>query len=102
MNRMIIKEKTRLDKNFSGVKVVVDIDRNILSAYCELHIDCADELIENGSEYKNLWGANVYQDGKIEFTSMINVRFPKNQSTEIQDEEIKKVVSAIIKNLIEL
>ena len=79
---------------------MTDIDKYILSAYCELHIDCADELIENGSEYKNLWGANVYQDGKIEFTSMINVRFPKNQSTEIQDKEIKTKVASIIKKLI--
>jgi len=97
---MIIKEPTPIDKSFSGVKVVTDIDKYILSAYCELHIDCADELIENGSEYKNLWGANVYQDGKIEFTSMINVRFPKNQSTEIQDKEIKTKVASIIKKLI--
>ena len=97
---MIIKEPKPFDKTFSGVKVVVDIDRGILSAYCELHVDCADELIEAGSEYKNIWGANVYQDGKIEFTSMINVRFHQNKSTEIQDAEIKGKMADIIKKLI--
>ncbi len=97
---MIIKEKTPFDKNFSGVKVVVDIEKEILAAYCELHIDCADELVEAGSEDKNLWGANVYSDGKIEFTSMINVRFPKNQSTEIQDAEVRNKVEAVIKKLL--
>lgn len=97
---MIIKTPTPIDENFSAVKVVADIKRGMLSAYCELHIDCADELLEAGSESKDLWGANIYQDGMIEFTSMINIRFPQNQSTEIQDEEIKNKVTGVIKKLI--
>lgn len=99
---MIIKEKAIFDSGQDFAKVVVDIEKEILSAYCELHIDCADELTNSGSEFKNLWGANIYSDGQIEFSSMINIRFPKNQSIEIQDLEIKNKVERVIKKLIEI
>jgi len=94
---MIIREKTKLDLNLDFVKVVVDIDKKILSAVCELHIDCADELVADGSEWENLWGANVnLKKGTIVYTSMINMR-PKNaQKIEIQDENLREKISAII------
>jgi len=99
---MIIKEKTVLDPNLEFVKIVVDIEKNILSAICELHRDCADELENNGSNSKDLWGANLYpKDGKIEFVSLINIRpQDSNRSMEIQNPEIRKKVEAIIKTLI--
>jgi hypothetical protein len=62
---MIIKEKrTSLDSFGSFVKVVVDIEREIISAGGELHIDCAEELIADGSSPVNLWGVNVYPEDK--------------------------------------
>jgi len=83
-------------------KLVVDIKQEILAIDCELHIDCADELIESGSEYNNLWGANIYPvSKKIDFVSLINIR-PKenNRSMEIQNEEVKNKVESIIKKLL--
>ncbi|MBI4101377.1 MAG: hypothetical protein HY443_00240, partial [Candidatus Nealsonbacteria bacterium] len=50
---MIIKEKTdsfSLGETLFG-KVVVDIERKILSFDCELHSDCAEELVKDGSKY---------------------------------------------------
>lgn len=101
---MIIKEKTSLEKfkDATMVKLVIDIKQEIVAIGCELHIDCADELVENGSEYNNLWGANIYPaNQKIDFVSLINIR-PKenNRSMEIQNEEIKNKVDGIIKKLL--
>lgn len=98
---VIIKEKTKLDPNLEFVKVVVDIEKEILAAVCELHIDCYDELVQNGSESENLWGANINLKKKaIEFISMINIRPPRNAGMEIKDQEIRNKVERIIKNLI--
>ncbi|PIP23723.1 MAG: hypothetical protein COX36_01715 [Candidatus Nealsonbacteria bacterium CG23_combo_of_CG06-09_8_20_14_all_38_19] len=100
---MIIKEKTSLnllDPVF--VKVVVDVEKEIISANCELHSDCMEELLANGSSPINLWGANVYPtDKKIDFISLINIRPANhNRSMDIEDPVIKKKVEDIIKNLL--
>jgi hypothetical protein len=102
---MIIKEKQEenfLDSFGSFMKVVVDIEKNILAADCELHVDCAEELMKDGSLYANLWGANIYpEDKKIDFVSLINIRpADNNRSMEIQDEAIRKKVEDIIKKLL--
>lgn len=99
---MIIKEKTSLDYLGPFVKVVVDIEREILSADCELHIDCAEELMKNGSLYVNLWGANFYpKDKKIDFISLMNIRpADNNRSMDIEGPAIKKKVEDIIKKLL--
>lgn len=108
---MIIKEKItkeELDKIFcqyyeTMLKFVVDIEKEILSAGCEFHIDCAEELSEKeGSHQKNLWGANLHKDsGLIEFISLINIKPEENnRSMEIQKEEIKNKVERITKKLL--
>jgi len=99
---MIIREKTSLDSLGSFVKIVVDIEREIISANCELHIDCAEELMADGSLYANLWGANIYpKDKKIDFISLMNIRpADKNRSMDIKDPVIKKRVEDIIKKLL--
>lgn len=99
---MIIKEKTSLD-SFDPifVKVVVDIGRKILSAGCELHSDCAEELISDGSSHANLWGANIYpRDKKIDFISLINIRpSDNNRSMDINSQDIRKKIEDIIRGL---
>jgi len=99
---MIIREKTSLDSLGSFVKIVVDIEREIISANCELHIDCAEELMADGSLYANLWGANIYpKDKKIDFISLMNIRpADKNRSMDIEDPVIRKKVEDIIKKLL--
>ncbi|MEK7555055.1 MAG: DUF5674 family protein [Patescibacteria group bacterium] len=84
------------------VKVVVDVEQGILSAVCELHSDCADEMVENGSSWKNLWGANVYADeGKIDFVSLINIRPAEgNRSMEIEIPAVRSQVEKIIKQIL--
>ena len=61
---MIVKEGkiTKDDIQLPFAKAVADIKLGIFSIGCELHIDCAEELIENGSKAKDLWGFNIYPD----------------------------------------
>ncbi|MBU1178678.1 hypothetical protein KJ903_05725 [Patescibacteria group bacterium] len=87
------------------VKVVVDIDQEIMSIGGEMHADGEAILLENGSQQENLWGANIYPeksgDDHIEYTSLINIR-PRagNRSMEVQDKEIKKKIAVVINKLI--
>jgi hypothetical protein len=81
---------------------VVDIEKEIISVGCELHVDCAEELMADGSSYANLWGANVYpKDKKIDFIALINIRPASgNRSMEIEDTNIRKKVEDIIKKIV--
>lgn len=99
---MIVRDKTSIKEMGSMVKVVVDISKNILAVGCELHVDCEEELLKDGSSQKNLWGANVYpQDMKIDFVSMINIRPQEgNRTMEIQIPEVRARVEEIIRRFL--
>ena len=82
-------------------KAVADINKEILSIDCELHIDCAEELIKNDSKAKSLWGFNIYPDFHLDFVSLINVRpADNNRSMEIQNQEICDKIQGIFKKFI--
>lgn len=101
---MIIDKKFDATPMGSFVKVAADIKKRIISAGCELHIDCAEELTNRGSNGADLWGANIYpEDKKIDFISLINIKpQEKNFSMDIQDENVKKEVELVIRELIVL
>jgi len=104
----LIKERISPEKfkeiagNEKMLKLAVDIDREILSIGCEFHIDCAEQLLKDGSRRKNIWGANIYpKDKTIEFTALINIRPEEgNRSMEIQDDAVRKSVEEIIHKLL--
>lgn len=101
---MIAREKTSPEPFGDFAKVVVDIERKILAIGCELHIDCAKELMEDGSSGKNLWGANLYPEEKrIDYVSLINIR-PKenNRSMEVKNQEIREKMKEVIHILLDL
>ncbi|KKT34554.1 MAG: hypothetical protein UW24_C0027G0017, partial [Parcubacteria group bacterium GW2011_GWA2_44_12] len=87
------------------VKFVVDIEKEILALGGELHADCEDLLLKDGSRQQNLWGANLYplrdEDERIEYTSLINIK-PSvgNRNMEIQDEIIRNKVREIAERLL--
>ncbi|MBU3925620.1 hypothetical protein KJ763_00410 [Patescibacteria group bacterium] len=107
---MIIKDKISkedLEKLFEDfyvdmLKLVVDIEKEILSAGCEYHIDCAEDLTNHGSKVENLWGANLYKKNwGIDFVSLINIKPEKNnREIEVKDKEIRDKMEKIIKNLL--
>lgn len=101
---MIIRSKQASPPPEDFIKIVADLERNILAMGCELHIDCAEELIREGSQSKNLWGANIYPKKKqIAFVSLINIRpVDGNRSMEIQSPEVRNKVEKIIRDLLPL
>ncbi len=100
---MIVKERIRKsDLQEPFAKAVVDVERKLISLGCELHIDCAEELIKEGSSAKDLWGFNIYPDGRIDFISLINIRPQDNNRTmEIKDLKIREEIQSIVKTFLE-
>jgi hypothetical protein len=95
---MVIREKIELQTEDAFVKVVVDVERGVFAAHCDMHMDCADELIADGSKWADLWGANVFaKERHIQYSSMINIR-PKagNRSMDIADSALRERVRSVI------
>ena len=85
------------------VKIVIDIEKNIIAIDAEMHADLEQMLLENDSEQKNLWGANIYfeKTNFIEFTSLINIRpAQNNKNMEVQDENLRNKIQKIVNQLI--
>ena len=79
------------------IKIVVDLRRHILAGGSEMHFDCEQVLLDDGSEQDDLWGANWFPaDQEIVFESLINIR-PRlgNRGILIQNEELRRQVEAI-------
>ncbi|NQT64066.1 MAG: hypothetical protein HQ556_13980 [Candidatus Marinimicrobia bacterium] len=89
----------------SFVKIVADVDREILAVGGEMHADAEQLLLENGSKQSNLWGANFYPyeplELRIEFTSFINIR-PRdgNSSMIVEDETTQTKIRKMCNNLL--
>lgn len=84
------------------IKIVVDIRCRYLSGGGEMHADCESVLLEEGSEQDDLWGANWYpSEQRIEFESLINIR-PRlgNRNILIQDEELRKKVESVTREIL--
>lgn len=87
------------------VKAVVDIDKEIMIVDIDMHVDAELELLENGSEQKNLWGINIHpleeKDTMIEFDSMINIRPSSgNRTRGVDDIEVRKKIISLINKLV--
>ena len=88
------------------VKVVVDVERNLMVAGGELHADEEAYLLEHGSGQRALWGINLYPDlfgdeDWLEADSMINVRPSQgNRSRAIDDPDVMGQVRALVVRLV--
>ncbi|MDI6641023.1 MAG: DUF5674 family protein [Elusimicrobiota bacterium] len=112
-NMKIIREKTtkeemlKLAEEYFGdmVKVVVDIEREIIGAGGELHTDAEELLLKDGSKQEDLWGINYYphleDDARIEYSAVINIR-PRNgnYSFEIQNETVREKIKKIVDKIL--
>lgn len=97
------KELAEIAKGQFGdwIKVVVDIEKGIMAIGGDLHADEEAVLLDDGSEQKNLWGANIWfekeGDERFQFDSMINIRPAQgNRGRIIEDKNIREQVEAII------
>jgi len=86
-----------LEEYTTMAKIAVDVRRNIVAGGGEMHFDCEQVLLDDGSEQDDIWGANWYPtEQRIEFEALINIR-PRlgNRSIVIQSEELRRQVEAI-------
>ena len=87
----------------SYIKLAVDVRRGILAGGGELHADCEQELLAEGSQQEDIWGADWYCDTReVGFESLINVR-PRqgNPSLLIQDPLLRRTVEETVRRLLE-
>jgi hypothetical protein len=84
------------------IKLAVDVERKILAGGGELHADCEQALLSNGSKQANLWGANWYPlQQSVGYESIINIRpDADNRSMEIQSIELRNQVDQIAQSLL--
>jgi hypothetical protein len=69
----------------------------------ELHADCELVLLDDGSEQRNVWGADWYPTNQsVGFESIINIRpSANNRSMQIQDPELRQKVEKIVRSFLE-
>jgi hypothetical protein len=86
------------------IKLAVDIAREIIAGGGELHADCEQILLEDGSQQQHVWGADWYTETKeVGFESLINIR-PRqhNRSMEIQNPILREIIEKIVRRLLEV
>lgn len=84
------------------IKIVVDIEREILAGGSEKHYECEEVLLKDGSRQRDLWGAdwNPYTQ-VIYFESIINIRPSQNNRTMIiQSPELRERITIITTRLL--
>ncbi len=94
--------QTMLEEYSRMIKLAVDIRRRILAGGGEMHADCEQLLLENGSEQDDIWGANWYPaEQRLEFEALMNIR-PRlgNRSILIRDEEIRRKVESVTRGIL--
>jgi hypothetical protein len=86
------------------IKIAVDVEQEILAGGGELHADCEQTLLENGSLQENVWGADWYPEvRRVGFESLINIRpRQQNRSMEIKDPVLREKIEIIVRNLLEI
>lgn len=97
------KEIIELSKHFNGyIKVVVDVEKEILAGGGDRHFDDEKILLEDGSKQTNLWGGGVDLETKeIDFNSVINLRpNQENPSRDILSIELRKKFKEIVNKLL--
>jgi hypothetical protein len=86
------------------IKLAVDLERGILAGGGELHADCEQVLLKDGSRQQDVWGGDWFPDtGDVGFESLINIR-PRqdNRSLELEAPELRQRFEAIVRHLLEV
>ena len=91
-----------LEEYQTMIKLAVDIRLRILSGGGEMHADCEQILLDNGSEQDDVWGANWYPaEQRIEYEALINIRPSLGKhSMIIRDEDIRCKVEAVAREIL--
>ncbi len=86
------------------IKLAVDVEKEIIAGGGELHADCEQALLEDGSQQENVWGADWYPEvRRVGFESLINIRpRQQNRSMEIKDPVLREKIETIVRHLLEI
>jgi hypothetical protein len=79
------------------IKLAVDIEQQVIAGGGEMHYDCEQVLLAQGSLQANIWGADwtpIRQ--RIAYESMINLRPRSNNSMVILDPQVRAQVDQLI------
>lgn len=97
---------TQMAETYSGlmIKLAVDVDREVLAGGGELHADCEQILLLDGSVQEFIWGADWYPELKrVGFESLINIRpRQQNRSMEIKNPILREKIETIVRRLLEI
>ena len=108
ITKISVKElKDMANKMFGElVKADVDVVKRIVIIDMPMHYDGEQELLQNGSKQKDIWGINLHPsdygtDDFIEFDSMINIRPSQgNASKDVLDAAVKSKIVEIIAGVV--
>jgi hypothetical protein len=92
-----------LEELHSYIKLAVDIERGLVAGGGEMHYDCEQVLLADGSRQEDIWGANWYPiEKQVEFEALINIR-PRqgNRTTLIQNSTLRMQIEKIIRLIFE-
>jgi hypothetical protein len=100
------EQLTQMGEAFDGnlIKLAVDVQRGILAGGGELHADCEEALLEDGSQQNDVWGADWYPlERQVGFEALINIR-PRqgNFALEVQDSTLRSQIEAIARRMLEV
>jgi len=97
------KEIEEMAKDLDGyIKLVVDIEKKILTGGGERHVDGEQKLLQEGSRQQDLWGGGLdLETNEIDYNSIINLRPAQNNpSRDILSSTIRKSFDKIVKDLL--
>jgi hypothetical protein len=86
------------------IKLAVDVEREILAGGGELHADCEEALLRDGSQQSDVWGGDWFpRDHQVGYESLTNIR-PRqgNFALEIQDQTLRSRVKVIVRHLLKV
>ena len=94
-----VDEFKKLTEEFGEyIKLVADVNKEILYGGSRLHADIEKILIDSGSLQKDVWGGGIDLNFKtIECSAVANIRSDLNPSTEILDPIIREKFINIVK-----
>lgn len=101
--KAIASEIKSMSADYNGyIKIVVDVDRNILAGGGERHVEGEQLLLKNGSKQENLWGGGIdWETKEIDYNSIINLRPGQNNpSRDILPDNLRKKFDKIVKDLL--
>lgn len=97
------EEIKQMAKDFGGyIKVVVDIDQEILAGGGERHVEAEQKLLADGSKQESLWGGGLdWETKEIDYNSIINLRPRQNNpSRDVLSVDIRLKFDTIVKKLL--